>query len=200
MPSLTASQLQTLKTAILGNSTWNAYPNTADGNFELAKALNAAAVPDLIVWRTDAQVNDIYDAIDWTKFTPQGALDDATLTDATMASRRQAQLLAIQTKQMNLQNMLQGRSSVNAAKVNVRAGLRDATIQLPAGTNGAGVAAGGTNGTNVLNACTRKATEIEKILVTASQGSDTTGSVTARVMGYEGTVTPQDVETARNLP
>ena len=101
---------------------------------------------------------------------------------------------------MNLQMMTQGRAALDASKPNIRSGLRDAVIQLPAGSGGAAVTAAGASGVNVLNACTRSATEAEKILATASSGSDTTGSVTARVLGFEGFLSGQDVEAARNLP
>ena len=99
-----------------------------------------------------------------------------------------------ETKQMNLQNIVVGRDTINGAKANVREGLRDALIQLPAGVAGSMVAAGGASGVNVLNKMVRPARLIEKILVT---GTAKTGSVTAGLMGYEGTVSPGDVSTAR---
>lgn len=190
--ALTSAQLTALKTAIVANPTWNAQPNNADGNFEVARLLSLTASPTFTVWRTDAPTTSIFDAIDFTKYTPNDAADNT----ATFTNRA----LLAQTKQMNLQMMLQGRASINASLVNVRAGLRDAVIAVPTGTSGALTAPGGASGVNVLNACTRSATEAEKILATASQASDTTGTVTARVMGFEGSVTAQDVETARNLP
>ena len=197
---LRTTQLQALKTAINGNPTWDAYPQTSDGYVALAVALNQLANPAFTVWRTEAPTTTVLDAIDFSKYTPSAALDDATVSTQLIATQRQAQLLAIQTKQMNLQMMTQGRATLDASKPNIRAGLRDAVIQLPAGSGGAGVTAAGANGVNVLNACTRAATEAEKILATASQGSDTTGGVTARVMGFEGALSGGDVEAARNLP
>jgi hypothetical protein len=107
-----------------------------------------------------------------------------------------ARMLRIQTKQMNLQNMLIGRSSINCSKANVRAGLRDAVIGVPAGISGALTAPGGASGVNVLAACTRSATNAEKILAGAQE---TTGTVTANVLGYEGPVSPSDVQQARAL-
>lgn len=190
--SLSAAQLSALKTAITSNPAWGALPNTSDGNFELARLLNQTASPTFTVWRTDASTASIFDAIDFSKYTPNDAADNT----ATFTNRA----LLAQIKQMNLQTMLQGRTSINAALVSVRAGLRDAVISVPTGVSGANTSPGGASGVNVLNACTRLATEAEKILATASQGSDTTGTVTARVMGFEGSVTAQDVETARNLP
>lgn len=189
---LTTTQLQALKTAIAANPTWAAIPNNSDGNFTLAALLNAPAAPSFPVWRTDTKASAILDAIDFSKYTPNDAADSTTL----WLNRA----LAAQTKQLNLQIMVQGRDTLNTAPPNVRAGLRDAVIAVPTGAAGALTSPGGASGVNVLNACTRNATEAEKILATASQASDTTGAVTARVMGYEGAVSAQDVETARNLP
>lgn len=198
--ALSNAQLQALKTAIAGNPTWSAFPQTTDGYIALAQALNQTAAPTFTVWRTEVPTTAIMDAIDFSKYTPAGAMDDATLSTQLVATQRQAQLLAIQTKQIDLQMMTQGRQTLDASKPNIRSGLRDSVIQLPAGAGGAAVTAAGASGVNVLNACTRAATEAEKILATASSGSDTTGSVTARVLGFEGFVSGQDVEAARNLP
>ena len=86
------------------------------------------------------------------------------------------------------------RDKIDGRKANIRAALRDAVIALPAGVAGAAVTAGGASGATVLTALTRNATVTEKILVTSSP---TTGNVTAGLMGFEGTVTYQDVEAAR---
>lgn len=200
MASLTTAQLTALRTAINGNGAWSSFPQTSDGHFALAQALNQPASPAFTVWRTEVPTTAIMDAIDFSKFTPTAALDDTALAVALTAQQRTAQLLAIQTKQMNLQMMTQGRTTLDASKPNIRGGLRDAVIQLPSGSGGAAVTAGGANAVNVLTACTRNATEAEKILATPSSGSDTTGGVTARVLGFEGALSGQDVEAARNLP
>ncbi len=184
---MTPAQLQTLKTAILADPVLNAFPNNSDGAFGIAALLNALASPDFMVWRTEVPVTDIFDAITWTNYTP---VDSA---DATVIYSNR--LLLIQTKQMNLQNMLTGRLTIDASKVNIRAGLRDAVVALPAGVSGASVSAGGASGVTVLTACTRKAKLVEKILNT---GNATTGSVTAALLGFEGTVSYQDVDIARN--
>ncbi len=196
--ALTTAQLQALKTAIVGNPTWNALPNNGDGNFALAALLNAPASPASSVWRTDARVSAILDAVDLSKYTPNDAIGDADSGDTL--HRKNGRLLTAQTKQMNLQLLLQGRDTLNASPVTVRASLRDAVINLPTGASGAATSPGGASGVNALNACVRNATEAEKVLATASQSSDTTGTVTARVLGFEGQVSGQDVETARNLP
>lgn len=193
--SLTTTQLQALKTAINANPTWAAYPMGADGYFALAQVLNAQAAPTFTVWRTDAPVANIIDAITWANYTPNDAVGSAD-TDPLL-SRKIGWLLTAQTKQMNLQLMLQGRDTLNCSKATLRAGLRDAVILVPTGTGGANTSPGGASGVNVLNACTRPATEAEKILAGATES---TGSVTASVLGFEGALTGQDVEAARQLP
>lgn len=192
---MTPAQLTALRQAIDANPTWVAIPNNSDGNYTLAALLNAPAVPAFNVWRTEAPVNAILDAINWGTYTPSDAIASADPTLTQQVGR----LLAIQTKQMNLQLMVQGRDVLNCARPNMRGGLRDAVIQVPSGANGAATSPGGANGATVLAQCIRNATEAEKILATASQASDTTGATTARVMGFEGNVSPTDVETARNL-
>lgn len=188
--SLTTQQKAALKAAILADPVLNAFTNNSDGNDAIARLLNEPASPPFIVWRTDAQVSDIFDAVTWDRYTPVDAAD----TSALFTNRA----LLIQTKQMNLQNMLIGREFINAARPNIRAGLRDAVIAIPSGANGAGVSAGGAGGSTVLNACTRNATRAEQIFANASAGSDTTGPVTARVMGREGPVNYDEVGDARN--
>ena len=186
MASLTVGQLATIKAFILADPILAAQPSDGDGLGFIADALNAVAVPDYLVWRTDAQVNDIFDAVDRSKYTPADAADNtATYTNRTLLA---------QTKLMALDGMLFGRTSLDASKANIRASLRDATIAVPSGVGGANTTPGGASGVLVLTACTRKATVLEKLLVTSTP---TTGTVTAGVMGFQGTITPTQVDTAR---
>lgn len=198
--SLTSAQLTALKNAIEANQTWNAYPNNDDGNFDLAVALNQIASPAFTVWKTNVKTADILDAVDWAKYTPNTTMTDAGLATDIDIQRITARANNIQIKQMNLQLMMQGRDTLDTSKPNIRAGLRDAVIGVPTGSAGAGQSPGGVNGSTVLNVCTRSATYGEQILATDSQGSDTTGIVTARVMGFEGNLTASDITIARNLP
>lgn len=201
--ALTTAQLTALRTAINGSPTWSAFPQDSDGYAGLAQALNQPANPAFTVWRTDAPTADINDAIDSTKFTATATISGSE--SEPLLSRKRGWIDEVNVKQMALQNLIAFREKINAAKPNIRASLRDCVTQLPTGAldaNGkpALTSAGGASGVNVLNACTRNATEAEKILATASQGSDTTGTVTARVMGFEGFLSAQEVEAARNLP
>jgi hypothetical protein len=184
--SLPLAQLQALKAEILADGVLAAQPNTPDGNFAIADALNALAAPAFAVWRSNVPVKDVFDAINWALYTPVDAPDGTGV--------HQERLLIIQTKQMNLQNMLIGRDAIDAGKANIRAGLRDAVIQVPAGASGAAVAPGGASGATVLNALTRSATRAEKVLATPNQ---TTGAVSAGLLNFEGKVSYLDVEAAR---
>lgn len=195
--ALSTSQLQTLKTAINANPTWAAFPQNSDGYADLATVLNVTASPAFSVWRTEMPSNDIIDVINLAGYTPNDTILDTDSGD--LLQRKNGRLLTAQTKQMNLQLLLQGREKLNCSKAIVRSNLRDAVILLPTGTGGAMTSPGGASGATTLSACTRLATEGEKILAAPSQGSDTTGTVTARVLGFEGKLSGADVQAAREL-
>lgn len=163
----------------------------AGADAEIARLYNLPAAPAFPVWRTDASVDAIIDSITWASYTPN---DKVASTDTDPAlSRKIGWLLEIQVKQMNLQLMLQGRSSINCSKATLRAGLRDAVIQVPSGASGAATSPGGANGAAVMTTCTRGARLVEKALAGAQE---TTGAVTANLLGYEGTITADDVSAA----
>lgn len=191
MPNLTLTQLQALKAAILAE-TDPAFValRQAGGTGQMAEFLNEPATPAHAVWRTDTPVADILDAINWSLYTPTGSVDDTALADALITGRRTAQLLAIQTKQMNLQSMLQGRDRLDCSKPSIRLGLRDAVTSVPAGSNGGTVNPGGGNGSTVLAACTRLARRAEKIYATVPAS---TGATTAFLLTYQGRVSDYDV-------
>lgn len=184
--SLNVTQLGVLKAAILADPVLAAFPMNSDGAFSIAAALNLPSSPAVDVWRTDAQVAEITDAINWDKYTPTDVADSTALFTNRM--------LQTQTKQMNLQLMLQGKETLNCSKANIRAGLRDAVIAVPTGASGAVVSPGGSSGATVLAACIRNSLRVEAILA----GVDaTTGSTTAKLLGYEGAISYQDVAAAR---
>ena len=190
---LTTAQYATLKADILANADMNTQPAGSTGNAAILALYNAASTTD--VWRTEVPASLIYDGIDWSKFTPIDAVPAInSLSGNGELHQYNGRLLMIQTKQMNLQNMLQGRETVNSSKANIRAGLRDAVIALPAGTNGANVAAGGASGVTVLTACLRKANRFEKLFATASA---TTGTITANLLVLEGQLSSDDLQIAR---
>lgn len=183
---LTPAQQAIVKAYILADPVMSAKPQNGDGDYEIAELFNAQSSPSFMVWSKNVPVQDIYDAIDWSKYTPVDAADPTVL--------QTNRLLIIQTKQMNLQNMLQGRETIDASKTKIRAGLRDAVIAIPAGASGAAVVAGGASGATVLATCQRNALLIEKILSTTTA---TTGSTTANLLDYVGQISYQDVHIAR---
>lgn len=190
---LSPTQYATLRAAIQADPVLNAIPIGGDGDIAIAEAFNALATPDFLVWRPDVPVRDIMDTFNFAAFTPADSMPEGNVDQASI-QRYAARLLTIQTKQMNLQLMLQGRETVDASLPNFRAGLRDALVGVPAGVNGASVAVAGASGVNALNVCTRKATRYEKLF---AGSNSTTGSVTAAVMTLVGPLSAADVNTAR---
>ena len=177
---LTSTQLQTLKTAVLADPTAAGY-RTAGDSYSLKQWLDGASSTS--VWRTDAPVPAIIDAINWANYTPNDAADNT----ATYTNRA----LLAQTKQMNLQLMLQGRQTLDASKANLRAGLRDAVTQVPTGAGGAMTSPGGASGVTVLTVCTRTATRCEAAL---AGSTSTTGTVTAAALTFEGNIDQASVD------
>jgi hypothetical protein len=174
---MTPAQMAVIRADIDATPELSAFPNNSDGAIDICKLYNAPSDPVFNVWSTRAPVSSVYDAINWSNYTPTDAADDTVLYTN--------RLLAIQTKQMNLQSMLQGRETIDASKANVRAGLRDAVIALPSGAGGTSVSAGGSSGATVMNALLRNATRLEALLSTSQA---TTGTVTANLLDFEGSV------------
>ena len=184
MPLTTPALIATLKAAIAAET---------DAEFVALRDAGATGamsewfnVPSATsVWGTAVPVGVVQDAIDYTAYTPNGTID----ATAAVTNR----LLAAQTKQMNLQLMLQGRDSMNSARSRTRASLLDAVTGLPTGTAGAPQSAGGADGARVLNALTRAATRGEKLFIAANA---TTGTVTASLLVYEGQISNGDIAQA----
>ena len=189
---LTLAQYTTLKNYILNDPGLSTIPNNEDGDYAIAIELNNLASPQYDVWNTETPVTSIVDAVDFSKYTPNDTIPtDTQLNVDVWRARAQAATI----KRDNLWAILDvTNGTINAAKSNVRAGLRDAVISVPTGAGGAATAPGGASGVNVLNACVRPAKLIEKVLAT---GQATTGSVTANLMGYVGEISNSDVGVAR---
>lgn len=185
MPLL-PSQYATLKAFIAADPVLSQAAPNEDGDDFVALELNKTASPAVSVWRTDAPVIDVHEAIDYAAFTPNAAADGTALYTN--------RLLLVQTKQMNLQNMLMGREQINAQKARVRAGLLDAVTNLPTGANGAAQSAAGAGGARAMNALVRSATRCEAVFAV---NQATTGTVTANVLVFEGSITRQEVGAAR---
>jgi hypothetical protein len=178
MTTLSQAQLATLKAAVLADPTANGYRLAGDA-YSLKAWCNSPGT--VSVWRTEAPVSAILDSINLAAYTPND------VADTTVIYTNRA--LLAQTKQMNLQLMLQGRDRLDASKANVRASLRDAVIQLPTGVAGALVSAGGASGATTLAACVRLATHAEGAFAAAVQ---TTGATAAQILTFEGAVDDGD--------
>ena len=182
--NMTPAQLATLKAAILADGTMSAKPMTSGGALEIAGILNAAAAPAYYVWRSSTSAPDILDAITWASLTPADAPDGTILY--------QNRVLVCQAKQMNIQILLQGRDSLATGLASVRGGLSDALQNVPSGTGGAMLDAGWAGANKVKASITRQASVVEKLFAT---GNGTTATPSA--MGYEGPVSSDDVQAAR---
>lgn len=181
---MTPAQLTTLKAAIAAETAPTFVTLRQAGNEQgMADYYNADS--GTVVWQTAAPVSAVQDAVDYTAYTPNGTIDGT----AALTNR----LLAAQTKQINLQLMLQGKTTLDATPSRVRGALLDATTNLPTGTGGALQSAAGVDGVRVLNALTRPATRGER-LYTAS--ATTTGTVSAFRLSFEGAITAQDISDA----
>lgn len=187
---LTNGQLNTLKAAILAETDPVFVQYRTEGSTGLmAEWFNQPASPAHTVWASSVDVNTLLDTIDFSQYTPNTLPTDANAAVST------ARLLAIQTKQMNLQNMVLGRDRLNCSRDRVREGLLDAVIDIPSGTNGAVRSAAGAAGIRTVNAMTRPATRGEKIFATTQ---DSTGTVTAFNLVVEGNISDTDVVLAIN--
>lgn len=163
-------------------------------DYQIAALYNLPAVPNYDVWRTEAPVKGVYEAIDGTKYTPA---DTPLLADLPAKAAWFLNLCGmINIKQMQLQNLLIGKTEIDASKAGTRSWLKDAVTGVPAGPNGAAINPGGANATAVMNTLIRPALRIEKLLVLRTEQ---TGVVTAGVMGREGTISPQEISDVLNL-
>lgn len=193
--ALTAAQLTTWKTDIAANTNpivggpLDGIPinqlslTNGDHAFEIAKWYSLLASPAWIVWQTAVSIDVIQDAIIYANMTPAQAIPTSPQLDVMVWL---AKANACQGKQFNLQNLLLGKSAVNASKANIRAAFQDCLTGLPSKADGTNQAAGWTT---VQTAMQRSASRIEKLLSTGV--GDTNSPAT---MGYEGSVTYQDLQ------
>lgn len=179
MPTLTQTQNDTLKTFILGDSRFDTSIPGIDPAYAIADLLATFDAVPFQVWRTQTNVNDIYDNVVWANFTPA----NPTIGDLDYTNRA----LACQGKQFNLQTLLY-HESVNTSKTGIRAGLQDALTQIPSGAAGATKSGGWTN---VLLVIQRPANILEKLFAVGTG----TAALPA-TMEVEGRLNYQQVLTA----
>lgn len=164
--ALTPAQQATLKAAILADPELSAFPNTSDGNFDMANSTTTglrALVAGYIVWRSAVTIDEITraDNFDWTRVDNLSVGKDRIWTW-----------------------MFDGTNTINPSKANVRVGIDSVWVGTQADLNVRAV---------VYAQCKRVANKLEKIFATGT-GSDASPAV----MAVEGTISGQDVSTARN--
>jgi hypothetical protein len=194
--NLTQGQLATLRAWLDANA-------AGVQDEEAAALLNAPAAPDYYVWRRDVPAVDIFDKVVFANYTPNDSP-----TETLIYNNR---ALLAQTKQLNMQLLLQNRVTFDASKTNLRTALNDATTNLPTGANGVNRSGGWSA---ILPILSRKATVGEKLYAvddgagTGNTTSDPRGAQTnpdnfgtgSDGMPLEGRITAQNVSEARNLP
>lgn len=167
--SLTTQQLSVLKAAIDADPALSAVPNDPDGHFTIAAAFNAAASPTFWVWKT---------RLDKNVLVGETGPDGTTFTWAGTGfiGRSAGEIAAWQE--------LFSEGHVNPSLLNVRQAFADIF-------SGAGQAA--SNRLHFAAMARRPATRAEKLF---AAGVGTTNS--PATMGFEGGISPADVDSARN--
>jgi hypothetical protein len=183
---LTTAQLQTLKADIAANNNtipagqpWSGsfagtavklVPNTGDGNAAVAGWYNLTAATDFWVWRSSVSKDELVGStsVDGTVFS---------WTGAGYITRAQGERDAFTA-------IFSSAGAVNPSLANVRQAFADifsgSTAPAPA------------NRTHLLTVARRKASNAEKLFAT---GTGSTAS--PAVMGFEGTITGDDVQNAQ---
>lgn len=184
---LTIEQLTTLKLDIQSKPAFWSNGTQMLSNEQIADYYNTNASPDFMVWSETADVQSIFNAIDWAKMTPPAP----SAADATGIYRDRA--LTCQGKQFNLQTMLQGRETINASKINIRAGLQDALTGIPSKADGTNQSAGWATVQTTLQ---KKATNIEKLFSTGTGTAVSPATITSGLSNH--LVSPDEVVTALN--
>jgi hypothetical protein len=167
--ALTTAQKTTVKADIEGDVVLNAFPNNSDGAFAIAALYNATASPDHWVWRTLVSKNE---------------MTSSTSGDGTTFSFPQLIARTVQ-EQFGWRELFNGTESCNPSLPNVRQGFADVFSGAQAGPTA--------QRAHLLAMARRKATRIEKLLAT---GTGSTAS--PATMGFEGAVSFQDIQDARN--
>lgn len=167
---LTVAQLQAVKADILASGDLSAIPAGEDGSVAIAALYNIPAAVDYWVWRS---------------FVPDREIYEVTTVDGTAWSWTQY-IARSQAEREAWRQMVNMAGGFNPSLVNTRAGITD----IFSGSGAAPIA----QRTHLLTLGRRKASRIEKLL---AAGAGTTANPS--LMGAEGPITMQDVETARHV-
>jgi hypothetical protein len=174
--ALTSAQLSTVKADILANADLNVFPNNSDGNFAIAALYNRPASPVFWVWRTQVTKSELVN---------NTSLDADGVTTRTFNWTGTGFITRSQGERDAFNALFNGTNSVNPSLPQVRQAFLDifsgATAPAPS------------NRTHLGNISRRESSRIEKLFATG------TGSAASpATMGFEGSVTYQDIEAARN--
>jgi hypothetical protein len=181
---LTTAQKSTLKAAILASQDAAIVAAaTARNDTELARLLNLPST--FAVWRSTTPADEVSDAILWDRLTPIDTPDGSAI--------QTNRLLLCQSKQINLQVLLQGRETIGTGRPNLRNGLSDALLNVPSGVGGATQDAGWIGAGRVKATITRFATVAERVFATGTGTAGTPG-----VLVWEGQIGVNDVGEVMN--
>ena len=169
---MTPAQLLILKNDILADPPLNSFPNNSDGNTAIAMLYALTALPDFWVWKT--------------RLT-KGECTQVVSVDGTAFAWTGTGFIARSAGERDCWNAQFDSGWCNPSLPNVRQAFQDifsgATAPAPA------------NRTHLLAVSRRRATRIEQLLAT---GAGSTAS--PATMSFEGALTYQDVQAARDLP
>lgn len=186
--SLSPAQLPTLKAAIVADNTLNSKPNNGDGNFDIAAAFNMKASPNYFVWKSSIERKDV----NYTVSPDNTVFDFAAYKSQSVAEQGTWELMFMGG--IGYPSFLNFRNGV----FNIFSGSAPQNAQRA----------------HIFAVCRRLATRGEKLFASAPQSAggitvgpnngnttgDALGSATnPAVMGFEGDISQQDVEQARNL-
>lgn len=187
---MTPSQLIALKADIAANTNQingvaiNAMPLNDDANFAIAGWYNGDASPVYWVWKTSIFESEI---------TRQPSADATNWSWPAYIAR------SIQEQNAWARLFMGGQSGMNPSLTNVRQGLAD----IFSGSANSAPA----QRSHLLAICRRNVKRIERLFVVAATGPGNDGIANNRgsttnpdALGFEGTVSYQDISQARNLP
>lgn len=167
--ALTTAQLTILKADIQANSDLNVNPSNSDGDLAIALLYNVNASPAYWVWKTSASGKVIMG---------DAGFDWTRVDNLSVGKARIWEWMLMS-------------GTIDPSQANIRAGMA-------ACFSAVGDAA---TLTAILTECRRNATRAEKIFAVATVGGNGVRGSTANpdTMGFEGFITSQDVNSARNM-
>lgn len=140
--------------------------------------------PSVKAWRATAPWLEVANVIDFAKYTPSAANLPVDITGLN-------KLMAILIKLTVQQNMaLMMTAGVNAKDAGTMDALLDSVTAIPSGALGANTSPGGASGVNVATVLIRTATRGQ---VYAGGVDVTKGTVTAKVLVFEGRIETSDI-------